>query len=214
MKLHLIRHAQSSNNALPEEQRVHDPGLTSLGGKQARHLAEWISTLELGRLISSPFLRAMETTAALLEATGLIPEIRVELHEQGGCYQGHFPSDRMGQPGMTRQELQERFPRFVVAMDIGADGWWKSRPYETTGQAKARACRLLQDIHREYGDSATPVAMVMHADIMMLMLESMLPERFEVPHNTSVTTLQLTPSEIRLLDYNRVEHLPKGLLSC
>ena len=35
MELYLIRHAQSQNNALPEEQRVEDPGLTELGNQQA-----------------------------------------------------------------------------------------------------------------------------------------------------------------------------------
>ena len=61
MELYLIRHAQSLNNALPEEQRVEDPGLTELGLQQADCLGKWIGTLALTKVITSPFRRALET---------------------------------------------------------------------------------------------------------------------------------------------------------
>ena len=38
MRLYLIRHAQSENNARPEHERVEDPGLTELGARQIDHL--------------------------------------------------------------------------------------------------------------------------------------------------------------------------------
>jgi 2,3-bisphosphoglycerate-dependent phosphoglycerate mutase len=47
MQLLLVRHAQSANNALPTELRVHDPGLTETGNLQAEHLADWLQTLPL-----------------------------------------------------------------------------------------------------------------------------------------------------------------------
>ena len=85
MQLFLIRHAQSQNNALPEEQRVEDPGLTELGHRQAELLADWVPALNLTRLITSPFRRTLLTTEPIRRATSLIPEVRVDLHEQGGC---------------------------------------------------------------------------------------------------------------------------------
>ena len=98
MELYLIRHAQSENNAQPEEQRVEDPALTAMGRRQAGLLADWITSLNLTRLITSPFLRTLETTEAIRQATRLTPEVRVQLHEQGGCYRGYGPDGREGRP--------------------------------------------------------------------------------------------------------------------
>lgn len=61
MELYLIRHGQSENNARPEHLRVEDALLTELGHQQAGLAAEWIKTIGLDRLFSSPFRRALQT---------------------------------------------------------------------------------------------------------------------------------------------------------
>ena len=214
MQLYLIRHAQSLNNSLPEALRVEDPGLTELGHQQARYLAEWIPSLRLTRLITSPFLRALETTERIHESTSLTPEVRIALHERGGCYSGHTPENIIGRPGMSRAEIERRFPGFDVAADIGGQGWWRGMPYESQEQARQRAARLLAQTTQEFGDTEERVAYVMHADIKVLFLAHFHSEPLAAgPHNASVTTIEVTNTTAQVTDYNRIQHLPPAMVT-
>lgn len=213
MLLYLIRHAQSQNNARPEDQRVEDPSLTELGSQQAALLAEWIVSLRLTRVITSPFRRTLETAEPIRVATGLRPEVRIALHEQGGCYRGHLPDSRFGRPGLTRFEIEQYFPEFDVAADIDGDGWWGSKAYETMDQARRRAAQLLEETCAEFARTEHRVAYVMHADVKRLFLAHVHREPLDVPHNASVSLLEVTPQGSRLLDYNRIDHLPPELVT-
>ena len=114
MELFLIRHGQSLNNFLPQEQRVEDPPLTDLGHQQAVLLAEWIESAGITRLISSPFRRTLETAEYVRRTTGLRPEIWIDLHEQGGCVAGPTPDCMVGRPGMTHGQISADFPGFQI----------------------------------------------------------------------------------------------------
>lgn len=209
MQLYLIRHAQSYNNALPEEERVEDPGLTDLGHQQAEHLGEWISSLKLTRLITSPFRRTLMTTEPIRRATSLIPEVRIDLHEQGGCYSGHSFGNMVGRPGMTRHEIESEFSGFRVGDDMHTAGWWQSKPYETWEEARIRAARLLEWTKREFAHTDERVAFVMHADIKRLFLSHLNADPFDVPCNTSVTEIEFTSNSHHLRIFNQYIHLPE-----
>jgi 2,3-bisphosphoglycerate-dependent phosphoglycerate mutase len=213
MQLYLIRHAQSENNALPEDKRVEDPGLTELGRQQAEHLAEWIPALRLTRLITSPFRRTLLTTEPIRRATALIPEVRIDLHEQGGCYSGHEFGNLVGRPGMSRREIEIEFSGFQVADGIDGEGWWQSKPYETSEAARRRAERLLESARREFAHTDERVAFVMHADIKLLLLSHLNSEPLAVPYNTSVSEIEFTSSSHQLRVFNQICHLPAHLLS-
>ena len=213
MELFLIRHAQSLNNAEPESRRVEDPGLTDVGHAQARHLADWIGALELTRLITSPFRRTLMTTAAILHATGIEPQVRAAIHEQGGCYRGHVPGELVGRPGMTRSEIEQEFPAFDVENEIDGTGWWKSQPYETLSQAASRAAQVIEQTRQEFAHTDERVAYVTHADFKRLLLEQFHNELLDTPRNVSVTKILLTPTGANLADYNRVGHLPAELVT-
>jgi len=213
VQLYLIRHAQSANNALPESQRVSDPSLTDLGHEQARKLAEWLPRLELTRLYTSPFLRTLETTAAVCEAVALTPEVRIHLHEQGGCYSGYWPNDKVGEPGMTRAEIEARFPHYRIEESLDGKGWWRRQPYETYELARQRAKGILAWADEAYAGSADRVAIIMHADIKSRILELLHEETLETPMNTSVTRIELIPGGAKLREYNQVEHLSAGMIT-
>ncbi len=213
MQLYLIRHAQSQNNALPEEERVEDPGLTELGHQQAKALGKWIASLKLTRLITSPFRRTLLTTEPIRQATSLIPEVRTDLHEQGGCYAGHDFSTKVGRPGMTRCEIEESFSGYRVADNIDGQGWWKSKPYESWEAARLRAARLLEDTRREFAHTDERVACIMHADIKLLFLSELQPELLDCPWNTSITEVEFTENSSILRQFNRIEHLPAHMVT-
>ena len=91
MQLYLIRHAESENNAKPERLRVEDPPISSLGRQQAKCLGQWVRTLSVDILITSPFLRTLETTREVVNGATHHVHVWHDLFEQGGCYRGHGP---------------------------------------------------------------------------------------------------------------------------
>ncbi len=213
MELYLIRHAQSQNNAKPEEQRVEDPALTELGHEQAGCLAKWIPELNLTKLIVSPFLRTLQTAEPIANATNLTPEVQTDLHELGGCYRGHTLENITGRPGMNRSEIERQFPTYDVAAEIDDQGWWRSQPYETIERGRQRAKTLLQRTRDAYAHTNQRVAYVMHGDIKVLLLEEFHPEPLDTPYNVSVSKIMITPQACRLEDYNRLQHLPSHLIA-
>lgn len=213
MELYLIRHAQSANNANPVTQRVSDPPLTDLGKEQARYLAEWIISRRLTKLISSPFRRALQTADHIRAATGLPAEVRIQLHEQGGCYSGYLPWARTGEPGLTREEIERQFPGFDIEPALDGEGWWQRRPYERRVEARRRAGDLLQRTRNEFALSSERIAFVMHADIKVLLLEHFHSEALDPPYNACVTRVSIAPNELHLIEYNQVAHLPTRLIT-
>ena len=213
MELYLIRHAQSANNALPREDRVEDPPLTETGRQQCAHLAACIPELRLTRLVTSPFLRTLETSKIIKDSVGLTVEVRVELHEQGGCVSGHLPGKFVGCPGMTAREIRTQFAGFQIAPNIGDQGWWRSRPFESEVQARRRAGELLDRTISEFAHTAERVAYVMHGDIKRLVLSHLLDEPLETPYNTAVTKIEVGRGGCQLTEYNCIDHLPAALVT-
>lgn len=213
MDLYLIRHAQSANNALDETQRVADPGLTELGRGQADRLAVAVAELQLTHLYTSPFRRTLETTRAIHCRTGLIPTVRSELHEQGGCYSGHAAVGRVGQPGMNRREITTEFTDFVLEDDIDETGWWKGRGFETYEEAVERARRVVRWVQVSFAETSQRVALVMHADFKSLLLRELQPGYVATPYNASVTRVRYEARKFRLVDFNDVSHLPDNMLT-
>jgi phosphohistidine phosphatase SixA/8-oxo-dGTP pyrophosphatase MutT (NUDIX family) len=78
--LYVVRHAKAGLRAAwsgPDEERP----LTRRGRKQARRLVERFQGLEIRRILSSPFLRCVQTVEPLGEARGLAVEAIPELRE-------------------------------------------------------------------------------------------------------------------------------------
>jgi 8-oxo-(d)GTP phosphatase len=78
--LYVVRHAKAGIRAAwsgPDEERP----LTRRGRKQARRLVERFQGLEIRRILSSPFLRCVQTVEPLGEARGLAVEAIPELRE-------------------------------------------------------------------------------------------------------------------------------------
>ena len=213
MELYLIRHAQSVNNALSVQDRVEDPPLTDIGHQQCKHLAKWIPSLKLSRLVTSPFLRALQTADHIGRSVILTPEVRIDLHEQGGCVSGPTRDDFVGQPGMTRSQIHSLFPEFRIAPNIDDNGWWGNKPFEPEDAARQRAARLISDTVEEFAGTQARVAYVMHGDILRLVLAQVHAEPFESPFNTSVSKVLIRREGCRLEEYNQVAHLPDDLVT-
>jgi len=238
MELYIIRHAQSTNNALADERdRVRDPLLTELGERQAdilaRHLANGpelqpsASTEDgrdgggygITRLYCSPMWRSLQTAYPIGQSLGLTPEVWTDIHEKGGIFLDHWDGrGPIGYPGKTRQEIQKAFPHCILPEDITEEGWW-NRDHEDWAACHERATRVAQALREQATSSDETIALVSHGgflDALMKALFSQQPDGqlFYYHYNTAVSRIDLNGNGRLDIHYlNRVGHLPVELVS-
>ena len=188
MDLYIIRHAQSTNNALPAEvelrDRVCDPLLTELGYRQAEHVAEHLATgcdgwsevasadpeagggpstaaYGITHLVCSPMKRTLLTAQPISRALGLQPEIWLDIHEHGGIYLDHGePAGKVGYPGITRPEVHAQFPGYRAPEGLTEWGWWRDG-FEEWETCLLRAGEVTRRL-REMNTDDAGIAMVTH----------------------------------------------------
>ena len=138
MQLFVVRHGESANNALTDlSQRSMDPKLTENGERQIVHAAQFIADGRhltpgeraaggpyIDHLYCSPMWRCLRTVQPIGEATGLAPEVWVDIHESGGIFLDHG-GDRgiVGYPGMTRTEMLNEFPGYTLSEQVSDQGF-------------------------------------------------------------------------------------------
>jgi broad specificity phosphatase PhoE len=231
MELLIIRHAQSTNNALEDQaHRVCDPLLTPLGLRQAELLALHLAEAEpceprregpgygIGRLVCSPMIRALQTTAPIARRLGLRPEVWVDVHEHGGIFLDHGqPLGIRGYPGLTRGEMCLKFPGYVIPEQVTDAGWWNGA-YEQDSDFAARAERTAFRL-REMGGSDERLAMVTHGGFASQLLKALFGRAgraspFYHHDNTGLTLLRINAEGWISLRYlNRLHHLPALMIS-
>lgn len=83
--LWLARHGHRQDVADPDwaatADRPHDPGLSPDGHEQARQLGRRVRHLDVDRIVTSPFLRAVQTAHLVAEATGHVVHLEPGLGE-------------------------------------------------------------------------------------------------------------------------------------
>lgn len=142
-ELYIIRHCQATG------QEPHAP-LTELGHQQAQRLATQLSTIPLDTIVSSPYLRAMDTVAPLAQQFNLPVHKDERLIERVLC-DTNEPNWR----DMLRQTYDD--------MELCYQGGESSR------QATARAMAVIHEL--QAGD-AQYAALVSHGNLISLLLRA------------------------------------------
>jgi broad specificity phosphatase PhoE len=243
MELFIIRHGQSSNNALTDDsQRTFDPILTDLGKQQAERLAQFLADRRnrdvefntgsgfasdagehgfgITHLYCSAMHRAMQTAAPVSKALGLPVEIWPDIHEQGGMYLERDGS-AIGYPGKTRAEILTEFPDYVLPASITDAGWYDAaRGYEETYTGAGRAIKVVMELRRRAAGefSGARIALITHGTFIDLMLKALLgqlPNRsyFFTHYNTAITRVDFSGEYLLMRYINRVDHLPHEMIS-
>lgn len=242
MDLYIIRHAQSTNNALLDQRvRVCDPLLTELGYRQAQLLAEHLvsgrdaggevpsadpeagtggntSSYGIARILCSPMRRALLTVHPVGQALGLCPEVWLDIHEHGGIYLDHGDGvGKVGYPGITRPELLAQFPDYAVPDELTDAGWWHDG-YEELAGCAARAARVADRL-RAMGDSSERIAMVTHGGFSSFLLNALLGPAQAQPtsyhhDNVGISLIRFKPDgRISVRYLNRIAHLPPEMIT-
>jgi broad specificity phosphatase PhoE len=200
----LVRHAESSNNALMqrlreeghatlkgeyERQKSSDPHLSELGESQARRCGEWIETylqsmgfLPQGyrvELVSSPMERALRTAAALASALEGRVEVWTDVHETKGCWNG-----KETLPGRGASELLAAVGADIFwnsdTTPVAEAGWWthsgRTKDKETEAQSCDRARVVAARLRSQAlaADFPTVKVIVTHGNWMSLLLQALL----------------------------------------
>ena len=187
MKLYLIRHAQSANNAIYSGRgsykgRVPDPDITEIGHQQAQRLAQLLadesgelrqnpsscaSSSEFGitHLYCSLMTRTILTGTYIAEACGLTLMALDNTFERGGIYEANADGIRVGLPGPTRHYFMARFPKLILPESVGDRGWY-DRPFETESMFVERMKRVVPEIVNRHAGTEHHVALVAHGDFI------------------------------------------------
>ncbi len=142
----LVRHGQSEWNAAYTRTRIDpdipDPPLTAEGRRQAAEAATVLAELRIERLLTSPYVRALET-AEIIAARLEVPVVVEPLVRERAAFSCDI--------GTPRSRLATRWPR--LRFDHVDEIWWPSAA-ETDDQLWHRcdrfrvAARALQDWQR------------------------------------------------------------------
>jgi len=113
MELLIVRHARPEEQVL--EGQAADPGLTDIGHKQAAAVAEYLSTVHIDHVVSSPMLRALQTAAPLAAMRDDEVEVIDDLKESDHDSNEYLPVEE------NRQHFIDQFKNDPDSM-FGSDG--------------------------------------------------------------------------------------------
>jgi broad specificity phosphatase PhoE len=133
----LARHGETDWNRDFRFQGHADPPLNEVGRAQAKELSAALAAEDLAAVYSSPSKRALETAEVVAAAHGLEPvEIAALREVDVGSWQG-----------LTRAEIEERFPRQYARWLDGGQGWEDGETYEQMGRRVVAALLELAAAH-------------------------------------------------------------------
>lgn len=239
MRLYLVRHAQSVNNALAQvgkyKDRVEDPPLTEIGEKQAVEVGKWIANnvdaplgtahpFEVTHIYCSAMTRAMQTAQAISDYVGIEPEVWLDAHEIGGIFLEEDDGTPYGLGGITRTEAERKFPTITLPNTLTNNGWWDiNKGRETQTEAMFRAIKVL-DLLKPRMHSHERIVVVSHGGFMDMLIKGILNQLptdpshlFYLHYNTAITRFDFYPDsfrgedQMRLHYLNRVDHLPDNM---
>lgn len=190
-----IRHGQTDFNLEHRLQGALPVPLNDCGRSQSRALANYLKTVQIDSIHTSPRSRALETAQIIGSALGL------EVHEDErlaeiafGDFEGH-----------TFAEVETLFPKAYRKWESGY------RPYRVPGgESRLDVQRRMQAAWNDITGAANleTVAIVGHSSAMMILFASMfaqLPDK--AMKNTSITTLDRFEDIWRISAFAEMPHL-------
>ncbi len=161
----VVRHGESEWNALGRWQGQADPELSTLGEQQAALAATSLAGAHVDRVVSSDLRRARRTAVIITELLGIGPPT---------LDPGLREVDVGEWSGLTRREIETRWPSLVVAW---SEGRLEATPGgETLSALRSRVTqairRLLEDGALANGSDPSTILVVSHRRAITALEES------------------------------------------
>lgn len=135
--IYLARHGESDWNAANRFQGHSDRPLTDFGREQAQALGELVAAENVEAVYSSPLKRALETALIVAARSGL--EV---VEDEDLC-----EVDTGSWSGLSRAEVQERFPEGFDRWTSGGAGWEDGESYEEMAERVLAAVNRIAAAH-------------------------------------------------------------------
>ena len=133
----LARHGESDWNVEKRFQGHSDRPLTERGRKQAHALADLVASEKIDAVYTSPLSRAQETAEIVAARAGLEPVALAELREV----------DTGSWSGLSRADVEARFPEGFARWRSGGSGWEDGESYEEMAERVIGALRKIAEDH-------------------------------------------------------------------
>jgi len=133
----LARHGESDWNVEQRFQGHTDRPLTARGREQAHALADLVAGEEIDAIYTSPLTRARETAEIIAARAGLEPVALPELREV----------DTGSWSGLSRADVEARFPAGFARWRSGGSGWEDGESYEEMAERVIGALRRIAEEH-------------------------------------------------------------------
>ncbi|MGM0904705.1 MAG: histidine phosphatase family protein [Bacillota bacterium] len=175
-QIYVIRHCEA-------EGQPPEAPLTDKGAQQAFVLAEFLSNIEVDRIISSPYRRAVESIQPLAENLNLEVEVDSRLSER--ILSAHMMSDWL-------EKLRNTFEDLDLTFEGG----------ESSREAQKRIVEVIQEIFNSKTDCAM---IVTHGNLMSLLLNHFNSSfGFEEWKNLSNPDVFLIKTENKQVTFERI----------
>lgn len=188
MKLYLIRHAESANNAAwsnaagEPHARKPDPEITDIGHAQSAFLARHIATpgteprqgalksagephYHFKTLYCSLMTRSAQTADYIAAQNRLAPIALPDVFERKGLFDHDDQGNEIGVAGPGRSYFENKFPSLILPDELDENGWW-DRPVESDSSFIPRVAEALESIIKQHQHSNNSVALVVHGDFL------------------------------------------------
>jgi len=165
-----MRHAESEGNRNGLMQGRQESALTDLGRRQARDAGRWIAGRGIGRVLTSPQQRAVETAAITASEAGLPAPEPLALLEEIDI--GLFS-------GLTYEQAAARHPAEYAAFERSS---WEAVPgAETIAELYARAMDLWRFLLERAGAGERSILCVTHSGFLQWIIKATVGHRAWMP---------------------------------
>ena len=240
MKLFLIRHGESENNALwantqSNVNRVSDPQLTEIGKKQVEAAASFMERIltsdaadkfdvsykyegEEIHIYCSLMERAIQSGLIISNKLSLSLSAHLDIHENGGLYlEDPLTTERTGEPGMTLKDLEAKYPGLILPEGVNPLGWW-NRPFEERETRRIRAKRVLNNLKNQYGNTNAIIIFISHGGFYNYLLRSIFELKDDTEiwfdlFNAAITLLEFSEDFVKLVYCNRYDFIPREMVT-
>jgi 2,3-bisphosphoglycerate-dependent phosphoglycerate mutase len=142
-KIYIVRHCEAQGQPLESQ-------LTEKGSKQAKYLVDFFSDAKIDRIISSPFLRAIQSVEPLSEKTN----IKIEIDE------------RLSERTLSTTDLPDWYEKLKATFN---DMELKFEGGESSQEAKNRIVNVVEEVFKSGTENTVIVS---HGNIISLLLKN------------------------------------------